>query len=153
MRRVAPETHQLRGTFRPDRHDGSYANFRTQLALAKRFDWTLRSYHLKGLSPAAAAFVRQADRWSMFDRTGGRLLIACARTMDEIAALEAAIRVEGERVAGSRGRQKVNPKVRERRQLERAVARVLRRFHLSPDGKVVQTEKSACRAVSEGTCD
>jgi hypothetical protein len=104
------------------------------MAIARVCDWELRSRDLKGLSDAAQAFVRRVDAHSMFNRKGGRALLACARTMDEITALEAAVRVEGATVSGSRGRPRKNPKLAELRRLERAVARVLRHFHLSPDG-------------------
>lgn len=156
MRRLSPATHQLRGTYRADRHSGSYRNLRKELALAAEYDWRPSRSDLAGLSPIARYFVFAARRKFSFNKPGGICVVASARAIDQLAELREAIRVEGERIAGSRGRPKTNPKVREHRLVERRLRQVLRRLDLLEladlsHAEMVQPEKSAWRAVSPNT--
>jgi len=144
---LSDEAHRLRATYRSDRHDASYRNFRRDLARAGAYTWRLRARHLQGLSATARRFLRRATQGVIYRTEGGRLLVACARALDRIAELEAAVQREGAQVAGSRGRLRTNPRLRELRRLERALKRALGRLGLSPDGNLSRTEKPAGLAV------
>ena len=154
MTRLSPETHRLRNTWRPDRHDAA----RRRL---EQFTWRPRAADLRGLSRTALTFVRRASAKFLYNDAAGALILASAAAFDRLSELRKDIAREGETVIGSRHRPKLNPAVREARDLKRRLVQVLRHLDilelapvdLSHPEKVVQTEKSACPAVSGDTCD
>lgn len=123
--RVSDDQKRLRGTDRGDRYPGSRAK--------RQPEWRPHWRHFAGLSPRAAAFIRRvvartAERGLELTPKGGRIVVLCAREMDELEALRAAVAREEPRVAGSRGRLKVNPKVRELRKRDRVVDVIAKHF-------------------------
>jgi hypothetical protein len=124
MRAESPETLRLRSTFRPDRHDPA----RRRVPVC---NWRPRRADLQGLSRTALTFVRRACARFWFNDKAGALVLASADALDRLAALDKAIGLEGEQVAGTRGRLKINPKLRERRRLERRLGQVLNHLELT----------------------
>lgn len=123
--RLSDETKRLRSTARADRFPGS----RAVRHPVYRPHWR----HFAGLSPRALAFLRriiahQPERGLELTTKGGVLAVRCARELDELDALRADVAREGQHVAGSRGRLKVNPKLRELRQRDRVVDVIAKHF-------------------------